>query len=473
MENENTAGISELITRFYKCVCRFWYAVAAVAVIGAAVSVFSAFRSYTPMYMSRAVFSVSSGYDHDDIFSSTPYYDNITATQLAEAFPNVLAADMMRDLMEKELGRSYIGASLSASSVADTNMFVMTARSSSAQYAYEALNAAIVCFPKVAVYMVAEPTLVIRESPKLAEEPYNSVSWKRAAVKGGASGIIFGLIVLLLYSFAVKTILTPDELKRIVSIPILASFPNVVRKKRRSRAETMITYEDDKSFSESLRGMFVKFRHRTSKNVRVVSVTSTLASEGKTTIAFNFAKYLASEGKSVVLVDADLRKQDICGFFESEDSFDSGLAKCIFDPGYPVMECVKESGTPGLSYISGKKTLSGMYNLDRKSVRRVFAQLSEQFDYVIVDTPPCGVVSDSGVLCGASDAVIFVVRQDFARTSQIVDAVFGLSERNAPLTGCVLNGSGGSGSRYGYGYGYGYKYGYKYGYGRNYGKSRE
>ena len=79
-------------------------------------------------------------------------------------------------------------------------------------------------------------------------------------------------------------------------------------------------------------------------------------------------------------------------------------------------------------------------------------------------------VSDSSTLCRYADGRIYVVKEDYARRTQILDAINGLSDRDVPIIGCVVNGISGSGRRYGYGYGYKYGYGYRYGYGYGYKK---
>ena len=89
---------------------------------------------------------------------------------------------------------------------------------------------------------------------------------------------------------------------------------------------------------------------------------------------------------------------------------------------------------------------------------------------MVVDTPPCTVVSDTTLLCHCADAVLYVVRSDYATRSQILDGVSVLHQAGAPLAGCVVNGVKERRSHYGYSYGYGY--GNKYGYGRKFSRSR-
>ena len=179
MEKQNTPKPIDLIAllpRLFKQFKRLWLLVLALMVLLAGVNYLRARRSYVPMYESRATFSVSSGYGDEDIFSASYYYDNTAAKDLAAAFPHLLSTDMMRDQMLLQLNKSYINGPISAYSVADTNLFELRVRSASPQDAYDILNAVIVCYPKVAVMMVENPQVAVRQEPTVPTVPYNAFS---------------------------------------------------------------------------------------------------------------------------------------------------------------------------------------------------------------------------------------------------------------------------------------------------------
>ena len=205
------------------------------------------------------------------------------------------------------------------------------------------------------------------------------------------------------------------------------------------------------------------------RNGKVILLTSTLPGEGKSTIAANLALTLEREGNRVMLVDADLRNQSIFRMFSSGKPR-AGLMECLrtakVDP-LKVMNRVKDLE---LYYLSGVSTTNRHYSVDSKAMNRVMEILLPEFDYIILDSPPCSIVSDTALLARHADCVLYVVKQDYASQSQIMDAITGLYDRDLPVTGCILNAVPRSRLRYGYGYGYGYgSYGYGYGYGKKYG----
>ena len=97
--------------------------------------------------------------------------------------------------------------------------------------------------------------------------------------------------------------------------------------------------------------------------------------------------------------------------------------------------------------------------------------LRGRYDMIILDTPPCSMLSDVSELSGQADCAMLVVRQNFASKSSVLGSLLSLNEYDIPVAGYVLNAfSGGIGSGYGYGYG-NYGYGYGKSYGKGYGKS--
>lgn len=472
MSNENEKStapkpidLTDLIDRFVRVFKRFWFVILIfAAVIGAVFSIMTV-RSFTPMYESQALFSVNSGYTADDIFTAS-YYDNEAAQQLAAAFPNMLKTDIMRELIMENIGKSSINGTISPSAVADTNMFTLTVRSSSPEDAYEILWAVIECYPQVAVYMVDNPQVIIREEPTVAAAPYNSLSIKTPLVNGALIGAAIAVVLLAIIAIFSKTVTNAEHLKNLVNIPIYSVLPKVEKKKRRknSATQTAMIYTDD-GLAESMKGLSLKLQKQLEdESQKIILVTSTLAGEGKTTVSVNLALTMASEGLRVCLVDADFRKQSIAmqlGFEPGKYS----MLDCIKNSEIPVSKALRTIQGTTLSVISGESIGARHYKIDAKETSRVVDSLLERFDYIIMDTSPFAIVADTALLCRHAKCVLYAVKPDYARQSQILDCVTSLYDRGIAVSGFILNGVPRTNGHYGYGYKYGYGYGYKYGYG--------
>lgn len=460
--------LMDLWNRFVRVFKHLWLLVLIMGLAGAAVLFFWAQRGFVPMYESKALFSVNSGYDADDLFSAS-YYDNAAAKQFAEAFPYMLSTDLMQDLMKQDLGRNYINGTVTPTALAETNLFSLSVRSNSAEDAYEILWAAINVFPQVAVYMVDYPQVVILEEPEMPQRPYNAFDGRNSALKGGLAGTVAGLAFVMLIALSSSPVYSVQQLKQLVNLPILAVLPAVQSKKRRSGKTKFIMEATNPEIRETVRGLNMKIQKAVSQqDNKVVVVTSTLKGEGKTTIASNLALSLARDGFRVALVDGDLRSQGVAARFGLQPG-GHGLLECMSDSQIPVLESMVQVPDTSLWVLSGASNLQRNYSIDPKGMRRVMDLLRDRFDYVIMDTSPCALVAETTLLCHYAGAVLFVVRPDYAGKYQIVDTINELYDRGVNVAGLVYNGANLQHSNYGYGYKYGYGYGYKYGYGYGYG----
>lgn len=462
--------LMNLLGRFWKVLLRLWPGVLILALLLGGVQYYRARRAYVPMYESKAVFTVSSGYSAGDIFTST-YYDNAAAEQLAEAFPYMLSTSMMRELMMQQLGTSYINGTITATNVESTNMFTLSVRSRSPQDAQKILWAVIDCYPQVAVFMVENPQVIIRQEPTLPTAPYNSFSGRGSFAKGAVVGGAAGLALLFVIAFLAKTVSNVDQLKKLVNLPVLAVFPQIRQKKRRSEANTHIMVTRNDALREPLHGLNLKVEKLLETDKKVILVTSTLGGEGKTTVAANLALSLATGGKRVALIDADLRSQSVAERFGGKES-PVALLGCLKKQGN-ALENLVATENENLWYLSGASARDLHYAIDQRAMRSVLSELKEQFDYVVMDTAPCAMVSDTALLCHFADCVLYVVKPDCARQSQILDAINELYGRDVPVAGFIFNNVPVNHSHYGYGYKYGYGYGYGYKYGYGYGKKNK
>lgn len=475
-KNQNYIDISELLSRFFRELKKLWIPAIIVTAAFAVLFALRAKMNYTPMYQSRAMFTVSSGYSSDDILSYSYYYDNEAAKQLAAAFPYMLGTDVMNELVKNELGVSYINGSIRAEAVADTNLFILTVTSSDPQDAYDILEAVIASYPRVALYMVDYSQVIMKSEPTVPTAPYNSFSWKGSAVKGGMLGLGLSCLAALVLAMMRKTIFSAADLKASANVPILASVARTSAKKRRSgKGIISLTHAGvDPDFVEAMRGLRIKLlRAMTEPGAQVILVTSTLPGEGKTTISANLALSLASSGLRTVLIDTDLRKQDTKAAVGVNDTR-PGLPEYMTDSNIKVASMF--SPVPGSSLeVICSTAAKRRPPMNAHKLEQLIERLRPDYDYIVLDTPPCGIISDAKFICRCADAIVYVVRHDYASRNQIVDSMQELADQKAKLTGCVLNDTPAvsHSKRYGYGqYGYG-KYGYgktgykKYGYGRD------
>ena len=253
--------------------------------------------------------------------------------------------------------------------------------------------------------------------------------------------------------------------------------PSVVFKKRSRSREPVVALDEEGipfSFVESMRTI----RHRVEREAqkygaKTILVTSALQSEGKTTTAVNLAIALANRKHNVLLIDGDLRNPSVCASLGLEPA-ENGMVDLLSEKCSLNEVLMPYKNRKHLVLIPGGKPIDNPTALwSSDCARELMAKLRDNCDFVIIDTPPSAIVSDSSLIARYSDGCVFVVRQDYAEIDTLREGIEMLGGTNCKLLGCVLNHAEAGGSGYGYGrYGYG-RYGYgRYGYGKyGYGKT--
>ena len=196
---------------------------------------------------------------------------------------------------------------------------------------------------------------------------------------------------------------------------------------------------------------------------KVILVTSSLQSEGKSITTLNLAISFAEAENRVLLIDCDLRRPKLARLLSK--SAKAGLSNLLLKPEL-LAQAIIPSGVDGLDVIlSGDIPPNPSELLGSARMAALLEGLRKYYDYILLDTPPVNVVTDAVVFAPKSDGVLFVVRAGQSERGSVAHAVEQLSYAQAKILGFVLDDVAAGGSSYGYGK-YKYKkYGY-YGYGR-------
>lgn len=206
---------------------------------------------------------------------------------------------------------------------------------------------------------------------------------------------------------------------------------------------------------------------------KVIAVSSSAQSEGKSITGANLALSFAQAGQRVLLIDCDLRKPKIARLLSM--SAENGLVNALMDATKLEESIVPYGDTKLDVLLCGTIPPNPSELLGSERMKELLVFLREQYDYIVLDTPPINVVTDAVVLRSVVDGYLFVVRANQSERGEILHALDQLDYAQAKVLGFVLNGVALESTSYGYSkkryrrYGYGRykKYGYgKYGYGK-------
>lgn len=258
------------------------------------------------------------------------------------------------------------------------------------------------------------------------------------------------------------------DVEKITSTPIVGDIP---LSETAPKEGAIVVHENQNDLmAETFRNIRTNVLYMMQSNQKVILITSTTTGEGKTFIASNLAVSLALLGKRVVIVGLDIRKPGLNKAFRMSHK-EGGISQFLADPEHTdLMALVQVSGVNANLHIlpGGPIPPNPTELVARESLLQAIGLLKEHFDYIVLDTAPIGMVTDTHLIARVADASIYVCRADYTHKADYT-LINDLSEqKKLPNLCTVINGLDMQKKKYGYYYGYG-KYGKYYGYGKKYG----
>lgn len=216
----------------------------------------------------------------------------------------------------------------------------------------------------------------------------------------------------------------------------------------------LVSKEAPNSFvTEQLQKMIVNLEYaNVDGKFKVIQITSSMQSEGKTTLISNLSYLLSTRGKKVLIVDLDLRRPKVNRIFNAINK--DGLTDFLL--GKIDKKTLIRHSEEKIDYIvSGEKTSSIVQILESQKLKDLFDDLKQDYDYIILDTPPVIVVSDALLINRIADGVIFIVAYGQGKKVMVKEAIHSLTRNNVPIIGlCLTQDKVTKGKKYGYTYKY-------------------
>jgi len=265
-------------------------------------------------------------------------------------------------------------------------------------------------------------------------------------------GILPPLLLAFIVTFFDNKLHSPKELEALSNIPMLGvvgvnTLDNSLAVHRKPKSTIA---ESFRAIRTSLQYMYKKHEL---EGAKTVMVTSSVSGEGKTFCSINVATVFALSGKKTVLVGLDLRKPKIFGDFNIEN--DIGAVNYLIGQKN-LEEVTQNSGIENLDIItSGPIPPNPSELLISDKMDALILELKAKYDYIILDTPPVGLVADALELLEHADASLYVVRQDYTKKEMLNLINDKHKKKEVKNLSFIYNGYDQKGS-YGYGYGYGY-----------------
>ena len=313
---------------------------------------------------------------------------------------------------------------------------------------------------------------------RLIDEPAfgGKVSPKNAVIMLAAFVLGFAIPLLITYllQFLRYKIEGHEDVMRLTDVPIVADVA-VANEDAKTAAGIVVHENKNNQTDEIFRGMRTNIQFMMKENDKVILFTSATSGEGKTFNAANLAVSFALLGKKTILLGLDIRKPALGRLFDIKDRT-IGITSLLTKDHIEKADLKSQIRSSGVNVnldllLAGPTPPNPTELLARENMTNILQMLREEYDYIIMDTAPVGLVSDTFQIAKHTDVTVFVCRADYTPKSSfgMINAL--KKEQKLPNMCIVINGIDMSKKKYGYYYGYGKygkygRYAYGYGYGR-------
>lgn len=297
-----------------------------------------------------------------------------------------------------------------------------------------------------------------------ARVPFQAIYPKKNTVAFGfvLAGLIIGFLIITIKYLLHNQISSLNEINRLSNATISTLGVVPMYKETIPVSMLLVNGKPRSLFAEAFRNIRTNLRFiDNTEGPKVAAVTSTISGEGKTLIAINLAGIVAYSGKKVILLDLDMRRPKINKGFGVDNNY--GMSTVLIGKS-TIKEAIRHSDQEGLDFITaGPIPPNPSELIISERMGQIIEELKLEYDMVVIDTPPVGLVTDGVTLIQKADYPLYIFRADYSKKHFVQNVDRLINENGIKSLSVVLNGIDLERSRYGYNYGYGYSYGYGYG----------
>ena len=458
--------------------------IAIVAIAGMAVAFMVTYFLVTPKYEAAAMFYVNNSQDKD-AGSGVTSSDISASKSLVDSYIVILnTRDTLEGIIEYaglDLTYKQLGDMISATSVNSTEIFEIVVTSEDPEEAKALADAVTHVFPNRISSIIEGSSASVVEHASMPLKP-SSPSYPMNLVLGFLLGALFSAVYVIIRLVSDVTVRSEEDVTKASDLPILAVVPDMSAPSKggyysgskHSRKRTpfqsgkgelgIITEEDSFSASEAYKVLRTKllFSFADDSKCRIIGISSAMAGEGKSVTSVNAAYALAQLDKRVLLIDCDMRRPSV--FSKLNLTRIPGLSDFLTGQR-ELGELIQRRTLKGVDLpfgviAAGRTPPNPVELISSERMRQMLQVLRKNFDYIIVDLPPVGEVSDAMVAAKLVDGILLVVRQNYGSRVALASALEQFRFIQTKMLGLVLN----SANEHGKGYGKKYKYNKYYAY---------
>ncbi|HRH65661.1 MAG TPA: polysaccharide biosynthesis tyrosine autokinase, partial [Bacteroidia bacterium] len=268
--------------------------------------------------------------------------------------------------------------------------------------------------------------------------------------------LIVPIILIILQGYIKNTISNKEDIEKMSKIPVIGVVGH-----HNTGERLVVSSKPKSSITEAFRSIRANLMFfGLADQHKIVLITSSVGGEGKSFSSLNLAAVLSLQNHRVIIIGMDLRKPQLVQDLGIRN--DIGVSNYLIGK-VKLEEVIQHTSIENLDIIpSGPVPPNPAELLAKKETHKLLDELREKYDYIIIDTPPVGIVSDAMMLMNLADINIFILRENYSK-KEYMKTINEYYTQGKIKNLCVLLNDAGTNHRYGYGYGYSYGY-HGYGY---------
>ncbi|WP_051664000.1 GumC family protein [Dyadobacter crusticola] len=280
--------------------------------------------------------------------------------------------------------------------------------------------------------------------------PRHSTIWAGA----GLAGVVIPLVLINLILLLNTRVQSRQEVEDLTQTAILGEIGTMKKKKGQRTSEAVFKIGSRSKVSEQFRALRTNLQYLGSGNCRIIMITSSISNEGKSFVSVNLAASLAYTDRKVILLGLDLRKPSVHEYLEVTNNV--GITNYLIGQ-LNAQDLIKKTWLhPKFDIIpSGPLPPNPSELLSNGRLGELIRELRAEYDYVLIDTPPTGLVTDSALISEYVEASLYVVRDNYTLQDHLKSVAELKFSKRFPNLSLVYNGVN-YGADYGYGNGQGY-----------------
>ena len=421
-----------------------WIIIMGFSIIsGIVVSLITIFM-ITPVYSVNAKYYAADSTSHSLGTNSSElmYLQKLVNTYI-QLFRTEKFYDNVLVCSEVELSTSELKKMITVSAEADTSIFNVTVSGTDVDTIMNIQNAIEEFAPEMVTDVTKSGRVVLCDPAKVPLNPC-SPNLMRNTLAGIAAGFVFSFFISLALEIMNRKISDKKDIENRYEIPVLAQIPSftaVRNKKGKTSDKNGFILKINMAFyvKEAYKMLRTNLRYTSNGSTcRRIVIASPSVQEGKTVTAVNLAVAIAESGERVLIIDGDMRDGELHTYFRVRNS--SGLSNLVLGSAEISNTIIKYKGNQNLFIITSGTAHSDSLDMAAiEEMSRLMNRLSEQFDYIIVDSPAVNVTPDAIPFSKITDGIIMVVRCGASTYSDVDTAIDSFNLVDSNIIGFVLN----------------------------------